>query len=135
MFVLDASVALAWCFEDEATPFADGLLVRMQQEEAAAPAIWPLEVANGIRSAERRGRIDEREIPALTQLLLALPIRIEEIPLNAALKEVLPLARALGLSAYDAAYVELAIRRAAPLATIDDALARAAAAAGAELLT
>lgn len=135
MFVLDASVALAWCFEDEATPYADGLLARLELEEAAAPAIWPLEVANGIRSAERRGRIDEREIPALTQLLLALPIRIEEIPLSAALKEVLPLARALGLSAYDAAYVELAIRLAAPLATIDDALARAAAAAGAEQLT
>ncbi len=134
MFVLDASVALAWCFEDEATPFVDRLLARLETEEATAPAIWPLEVANGIRSAERRGRIDERELPALAQLLLALPIRIEEIPLDAALKDVLPLARALGLSAYDAAYVELAIRRAAPLATIDDALARAATAAGAELL-
>lgn len=135
MFVLDASVALAWCFEDEATPFADGLLARLEVEEATAPAIWPLEVANGIQSAERRGRIDERELPALAQLLLALPIRIEEIPLDAALKDVLPLARTLGLSAYDAAYVELAIRRAVPLATIDDALARAATAAGAELLT
>ena len=128
-------MALAWCFEDEATPFVDRLLARLETEEATAPAIWPLEVANGIRSAERRGRIDERELPALAQLLLALPIRIEEIPLDAALKDVLPLARALGLSAYDAAYVELAIRRAAPLsATIDDALARAATAAGAELL-
>lgn len=134
MFVLDASVALAWCFEDEATPYADGLLARLQEDEAVTPAIWPLEVANGIRSAERRGRIDEREIPALTQLLMALPIRIEEVPLGAALKDVLPLARALGLSAYDAAYVDLALRRAAPLATIDEALARAATAAGAELL-
>ncbi len=134
MFVIDASVALAWCFEDEATPHADALLARLEQEEAAAPAIWPLEVANGIRSAERRGRIDEREIPALAQLMLALPIRIEEVPLDAALGDVLQLARALGLSAYDAAYVALALHRAIPLATLDDSLARAATAAGAELL-
>jgi predicted nucleic acid-binding protein len=134
VFVIGASVALAWCFKDEATAFADAVLTRLEVEHAMAPAIWPLEVANGLRSAERRGRIDERELPAMAKLLLALPIRIDEIPLSAALGDVLQLARALGLSTYDACYVALALRHAVPLATLDDALARAATAAGAELL-
>lgn len=134
MFVIDASVALGWCFKDEATAYADAVLTRLEEEGAIAPAIWPLEVANGLRSAERRGRIDERELPAMAQLLLALPIRIDEIPLSAALGEILQLARALGLSTYDAGYVDLALRQGVPLATLDDALARAATAAGAELL-
>lgn len=134
MFVIDASVALAWCFEDEASPYADAVLSRLEHEDAIASAIWPLEVANGLRSAERRGRIDERELHAVGQLLLALPIRIDEVPLDAALGEVLQLARALGLSTYDAGYVALALRHAAPLATLDDQLAQAATAAGAELL-
>jgi predicted nucleic acid-binding protein len=134
VFVIDASVALAWCFEDEATPYADAVLSRLGQDEAVAPPIWPLEVANGLRSAERRGRIDERELPGVAQLLLALPIRIDDITLDAALGEVLQLARPLGLSSYDASYVALALRHAVPLATLDDPLARAATAAGAELL-
>jgi predicted nucleic acid-binding protein len=134
VFVIDASVALAWCFEDEATPYADVVLSRLEHEEAVAPSIWPLEVANGLRSAERRGRIDERELPGVAQLLLALPIRIEESTLDSALGEVLQLARALGLSTYDASYVALALRHGAPLATLDDPLAQAATAAGAQLL-
>jgi len=134
MFVIDASVALAWCFEDEATPLADAVLNRLAEEEAVAPSIWPLEVANGLRSAERRGRIDERELPGVAQLLLALPIRIDDITLDVALGDVLLLARALGLSTYDASYIALALRHAAPLATLDDSLARAATAAGAQLL-
>jgi predicted nucleic acid-binding protein len=134
MFVIDASVALAWCFEDEATPLADAVLNRLAEEEAVAPPIWPLEVANGLRSAERRGRIDERELPGVAQLLLALPIRIDDITLDVALGDVLLLARALGLSTYDASYIALALRHAAPLATLDDPLARAATAAGAQLL-
>ena len=134
MFVIDASVALAWCFEDEATPYADAVLSRLENEEAVTPSIWPLEVANGLRSAERRGRIDEREIPGVAQLLLALPIRIDDSTLDAVLSEVLQLARALGLSAYEASYVALALRHGAPLATLDDPLGRAATAAGAQLL-
>jgi predicted nucleic acid-binding protein len=134
VFIIDASVALAWCFEDEAAPYADAVLSRLEQEEAVAPAIWPLEVANGLRAAELRGRIDERELPAVAQLLLAVPIRVDEVPLGAALGEILHLARALGLSTYDASYVALALKHAAPLATLDDPLARAATAAGAELL-
>jgi predicted nucleic acid-binding protein len=99
-----------------------------------APAIWPLEVANGLRSAERRGRIDEREVPAVIRLLATLPIEVVPISVERALGDVLSMARAAGLSTYDAAYLDLALRRGLPLATADDYLADAARAAGVELL-
>jgi predicted nucleic acid-binding protein len=133
-FVVDASIALAWCFEDEADAAADEALARLEGEDAVAPSIWSLEVANGLRSAERRGRIDEREIPGVVRLLTALPIAIEAGSLERALGDVLQLARALGLSTYDAAYVDIALRKGLPLATADDYLAQAAVAAGALLL-
>jgi predicted nucleic acid-binding protein len=133
--VIDASVALAWCFEDESTPLTEAVLERLAAETAVAPALWPLEVANGLRSAERRGRLDEEAIPAATQLLMTLPIHVEEAPeLETTLGPVLQLARAVGLTTCDAAYLHLAIRRGLPLATADEQLARAAAAAGVELV-
>lgn len=134
-FVVDASVALSWCFEDETSPLTDAILTRLEREPAVVPVIWPLEVANGLRSAERRGRMDERAIPAATQLLMTLPIRVEEaIALEAALVRVLGLARSVGLSASDATYLDLASRRGLPLATNDEQLARAARAVGVELV-
>lgn len=133
-FVVDASVALAWCFADEASPAADEVLARLQEDDAIAPSIWPLEIANGLRSAERRGRLDEADLPGVRRLLAALPIAVETLGLQRALGEVLPLARALQLTAYDAAYLDLALRTGFALATVDDYLAQAASAAGAELL-
>jgi predicted nucleic acid-binding protein len=133
-FVIDASVALAWCFEDEATALADRALSRLSEEEGVAPSIWPLEVANGLRSAERRGRIDEREIPAAVRLMAALPVEVVPTGLEHALGDVLSIARAAGLSTYDAAYLDLALRRGLPLATADEFLARAAEATGVELV-
>lgn len=132
--VVDASVALAWCFGDEASRVADVVLDRLREEEALAPSIWPLEVANALRAAERRGRIEETDVPRATRLLLGLPITVESSDLRRTLVDVLPLARALELSAYDAAYVDIAIRRSLPLATADSYLARAAMAAGADVL-
>lgn len=134
-FVVDASVALAWCFEDEQSAHADAVLARLGKEAAVAPSIWPLEVANGLRSAERRGRIDERELPRVLRLLEALPIEVDGMTLQRALADVLPLARAVGLSSYDAAYLDLALRKGLPLATADEYLGQAAVAAGVELLT
>ena len=133
-FVVDASVALAWCFADESGAAADEVLARLHEDDAIAPAIWPLEVANGLRSAELRGRLDEADIPGVRRLLAALPITVEVLGLERALGEVLPLARALQLTAYDAAYLDLALRTGLALATVDDYLAQAATAAGADLL-
>lgn len=133
-FVVDASVTLAWCFEDELSQRADQVLDRLTREDAVAPSIWPLEVANGLRSAERRNRLAAGELPGLRQLLSALPIRVEPVSLDGALSEVLETARALELTAYDAAYLVVAIRRGLPLATIDERLRDAADRAGIELL-
>lgn len=132
--VIDASIALSWCFEDEASALTDAVLQSLATTPAIAPPLWPLEVANGLRSAERRGRLDERAIPAVTRLLMTLPINVEEaVGLDDAVGRILSLARTLGLTAYDATYVDLASRRGLPLATADEHLARAARAAGVEL--
>ena len=133
--VVDASIALSWCFEDEASPLADTVLERLVHQRAVAPAIWPLEVANGLRSGERRGRLDEHSIRVVARLLMTLPITVEEPPrLEDAVGRVLHLARAVGLTVYDAAYLDLATRRGLPLATVDEQLARAASAAGVALV-
>jgi predicted nucleic acid-binding protein len=134
-FVVDASIALSWCFEDETSALTDAILERLLEQPAVAPAVWSLEIANGLRSAERRGRIDEQSIPAATQLLMSLPIVVDEtLGLDAALGRVLPLARSAGVTTYDASYLDLAMRRGIPLATSDDQLARAARATGVGLV-
>jgi predicted nucleic acid-binding protein len=133
-FVLDASMTLAWCFEDESTSGTDSVMELLREGRAVAPSIWPLEVANGLRSAERRGRIDERELPGVIGLLRGLPVDIQSGSLAETLGSVMVMARSLGLSTYDAAYLDLAARRGLPLATADDQLVRAARAAGVALI-
>jgi len=134
MFVIDASVALAWCFVDEASGDADDALGRLERETALAPAHWPLEVANALRTAERRGRLDATDLPRLRALLAALPVEIAPVELTTAVGGVLEAARTYDLSAYDAAYLDLAAARAIPLATIDGRLRAASARAGVELV-
>jgi len=130
VFVVDASVALAWCFDNEASAAADRVLERLESEEALAPSIWPLEVANGLRSAERRGRLGLADHSRIRELLMSLPIEVEAVDLETALGEVTELARGLELSAYDAAYLALAARRGVALATVDERLGQACRLAG-----
>lgn len=125
-FVVDCSVAVTWCFEDEATPASDGLLDRLGEEAAAAPAIWPLELGNVLVMAERRGRVSAAQIAEFLGLLHELPVVIDDETPQRALDEVLALARSEGLTTYDAAYLELAMRLGVPLATQDKELSRAA---------
>ena len=134
MFVIDASVTLAWCFTDESSAYADAVLDRLMIEEARVPAIWPFEVSNGLRSAERRGRLKTTEVARVRDLLVALPVTIDETELSDALGDILTLARTLGLSSYDASYVALAAREDVALATTDDRLRAAARRAGIELV-
>ena len=134
MIVLDASVALAWCFEDETSAAADVVADRLMSEPAIVPAIWPLEVANAVVAAERRGRLTERDAAEILELLTVLPIEIEATSTRQALGAIAAVAREHGLSAYDAAYLELAARLQAPLATLDMRLRAAARSAGIELL-
>lgn len=125
-FVLDASVALAWSFRDERNAYAHQALRRLEDDAALVPAVWMLEVANGLLVAERRGRFTAADVAQVYGVLADLPIEWSALTLDQALGPVLDLARAHGLSAYDAAYLELAMREGLPLATQDEALRAAA---------
>jgi predicted nucleic acid-binding protein len=123
-FVVDASVAVAWLFEDEVTPETEAVLDRLSDQEAHAPGLWELEVANVVLSAERRGRISEIASAQIMERLRDLPIRIN--PDNPRLHHLLEVARRYGLTSYDAAYLTLALQLSLPLATLDRDLAAAA---------
>lgn len=125
-FVLDCSIAAAWLFEDEASTRTDSLLESLRDESALVPNFWHLEVANVLKQAEKRGRITASQIVARLELLANLPIVTDTETSPRAFREILSLARSHDLTAYDAAYLELAIRHAIPLATQDKALIRAA---------
>jgi predicted nucleic acid-binding protein len=125
-FVIDASVALAWCFEDETNVFADKVLERLVDSAGVVPLIWPLEVGNALIGAERRGRLSQAESERFLELLRQLPIRIESSSLTRMFGEVITLAREQNLSTYDAIYLDLAMRSGLPLVTLDEALHQAA---------
>jgi predicted nucleic acid-binding protein len=133
-FVLDASMTLSWAFEGESTPFTAGVLKSLETVHAVVPALWPFEVASVLIIAERRGRMDRAAQAALLERLRRLPIAIEHRPATWLAQQILPLARTYNLSAYDAAYLELAIREGMPLASLDDELRQAACAAGVALV-
>lgn len=134
-FVLDASVAVAWCFEDEASKFTEDVLDLIAAgAEALAPSIWPLEVANALLVAERHKRIAVAKVTPLLSRIAALPISVRPMDARQAFEQVLQMARQQRLSEYDAAYLELAVREGLALATLDGELQRAAKAAGVELL-
>jgi predicted nucleic acid-binding protein len=128
VFVVDASVALAWCFEDEATIWSEGLLSRLRSgEQVAVPSHWPMEVSNGLLMAVRRKRIQPGNPEVLWDELALLPITVEAAPNPSESKAVLSLCDKHNLTVYDASYLELALRKQLPLATLDSDLRRAAA--------
>lgn len=136
-FILDASVAISWCFPNdptENTPYSRAILQRIEKTDVVVPEIWAFEIANAIFvSYSLRQRITEADIHEYIQLLESLPIRVvsRELLDNIALES---LARKHNLSAYDAAYLGLAIREKLPLATSDQALKKAALAEGVALI-
>ena len=136
-FVLDASVAISWCFPNdptENTPYSRAILRHIEEADPIVPEIWAFEIANGIFVAySKRKRIKEADISEYIQLLESLPIVVigADWMKNVALES---LARKHNLAAYDAAYLALAIRENLPLATSDEALAKAALAEGAALI-
>jgi predicted nucleic acid-binding protein len=120
-FVLDSSVTLSWLLPDEGEA-CDAVADRLETEAAVAPAIWPLEVGNALLVARRRNRLTDRDLDRLLAVMSALPVEVETGMAESTLPAVMDLARTLGLTSYDAAYLELARRRAIPLATIDHRL-------------
>lgn len=131
--ILDASAALAWFVQrsdlDEAAT-AEAILSAIELDEAVVPALWFPEVLNGLLVAEGRQRTDSRKTAHFLSELTALPIVDDSIRPRAVQDDVLALGRKFGLTAYDATYLELALRTCCALATFDAQLAAAARAAG-----
>ena len=125
-FVMDNSVVMAWCFQDEAEEYADSVLDHLSDTKAFVPSIWPLEVVNVLLVAERRKRITEADSVHFLTLLALLPIFVEHERPERVMKDLLALGRANTLSSYDASYLELAMRKGIPLATLDERLISAA---------
>ncbi|MBM4309519.1 MAG: type II toxin-antitoxin system VapC family toxin [Deltaproteobacteria bacterium] len=125
-FVVDNSVVMAWCFQDEADRYADGVLDMLVEGTALVPAIWPLEIGNVLVAAERKKRLSKADSARLLALLTNLPITIVQESPERMLTEIVALARLQQLSTYDATYLDLAMREDIPLATRDKALLAAA---------
>ena len=136
-FVLDASVAFSWCFPGdptEDTPYSRRILSKLATDDAIVPEIWAFEIANIIFVAfNRRKRISQKQINEYLMRLKALPIRVElhDVWANIALESQ---ARKWNLPAYDAAYLDLALRKKLPLATADDDLRKTAQSEGIAVL-
>lgn len=129
-FVLDNSLAMAWCFVDEQTPVTTGLLDLATETGAFAPSLWPYEAANALAMALRRQRIQPAEYTQLIDFLRSLPVTLDTASMDRAWDASAALATRFRLSVYDAAYLELAQRTGLPLATLDRPLRMAAATLG-----
>lgn len=126
--VLDNSVVCGWLLADQATPYSEAIAKRLLEDRAVAPALLRLEYSNVLRTACKRGRINAQQAQDAITHLAALPIDIDTEAPDAG--QVFALALRYDLSSYDAAYLDLALRRQLPVATQDTALADAARLAG-----
>lgn len=130
-FVLDASVTACWCFPDEQSAVADAAMDRLLDDEAIVPALWNIEIRNILVVNERRNRIESADADAFLRDLGRLPIRVRR---DADERALLGLARKHGLTAYDAAYLNLAVHARVAVATLDRSLASAVRAEGLQLV-
>ncbi len=128
--VLDASLTLAWALPDEASNYTDAVLKLIAAGKAWVPDLWPYEIANGLVMAQRRGRITAAQRALFIEELLKLPIEVVRASSRAVLETQAALADRYSLTAYDAAYLDLALRKGVSLATQDKALSVAATKAG-----
>ena len=125
-FVVDNSVVMAWCFEDEISKYADAVLEYLENGEAIVPAIWPLEIGNVLLVAERKRRLGKADVVRFLELITTLPVSIEQESPRRMLTDIIALARDLRLSTYDASYLDIAMRSGLPVATQDKRLIEAA---------
>lgn len=130
-FVVDASVVAAWAFPDEQSELAARSFQRVGSDEAYAPNLWWFEIRNSLLNGERHGRTTEANVLAFLRQLSRLSIFMDRDPVET---DVMRLARRHRLTVYDAAYLELALRLEAPIATLDRALSRASTAEGVTLI-
>lgn len=134
-FVLDCSATLPWVFASEANPATDALLDTLAAGgKAWVPALWHLELGNVLLGAQRKGRIDQAGMEKFFSALGVYDIEVDSDTMTVAWAKTLALAESFNLTLYDAAYLELALRRGLPLATLDTALRAAMQRAGGKLL-
>ncbi len=132
-FVLDNSVAMCWLLNDGRAAdivYALDILDALKTTSAIVPGLWALEAANVVAKAEAKGLVNEARSQAFVAVLMRLNIATDTATTSHALTETLNLARRYKLSAYDATYLELAMREGLPLATLDADLEKAARKAG-----
>ncbi len=125
-FVVDNSVVMTWCFNDETNKYSDAILDSMNTSTAFVPSIWPLEVGNVLLVAERRKRLSEADSTRFIALIAELPIVIEQEQPERMMRDILALARKHKISTYDASYLDLAMRKGLPIASLDKNLRKAA---------
>lgn len=126
--VLDCSVAISWLLPDEACDLA--FLKQVAEKGAVVPSIWALEVANVLEMSRRSGRLSDAQRFQALDTLKELPIKVDPETAAHAWGQSVHMASQYNLSLYDASYLELALRKALPLATLDKALHAAAKQAG-----
>ena len=132
--ILDCSIAMAWCFEDEETEATNEIQDRLIIESAVVPSVWPLEVVNVLTISERKKRIESAKSQEFVELLFGLKIQLDILDSRQSFHRIPPLCRTHSLTSYDAAYLELALRTRLPLASLDSDLRRAASKLGIPLL-
>ena len=125
-FILDCSMTMAWCFEDETSEYSEKVLNALSELIAWVPTLWPIEVANSLIVATRKKRISYVRAVAFKQHLDALTIKVDDYLTSKPIELIFDLAKETGLTAYDATYLELAIRKNLPLATLDSELKKSA---------
>ncbi len=124
-FVLDCSAAATWFFDDESSTVAQRALDALGTQSALVPPLFFLEVANVLSVAERRGRLSRAGSDDILRFLDALPLQVDTRPPTHSIPRILDLARSHSLSAYDAAYLDLAMHAQLPLVTLDESLRKA----------
>jgi len=134
-FVLDASIALSWCFSDESTAVTKLLLEKLETEDAFVPGLWFLEIGNILISAERKKRISYAKVNEFLSLIGDLNIQVDQESNDRAFQKIISLAYSEKITTYDASYLELAMRLGVPLATKDRQLYEAALGLGVKVFT
>lgn len=133
-FILDCSVAMAWCFEDEVTAYSEAILDSLSEQKAIVPTIWPLEVCNVLLMAIRRKRIKKATAAAFLDRLSEFPIELANNKAISTISGIFELGDSKKITSYDASYLNLAMSRNLPLATLDKKLAKAAKSVGVKVI-
>ena len=133
--VVDNSVVMAWCFEDESNAYTDAVMEYLDDNESVVPAIWPLEIGNVLLVAERKRRIGKADVARFLDLIGGLAISVEQESPERMLTDIIALAREFQLTTYDASYLDLAMRSGLPIATQDQQLRKAARKCGVPLFS